>query len=163
MSYPRHQLSRAFKIARRNSGNITLNSTNWANVDIGMDHVLAAQVNDVIFGGLSGLTGNENVGAYFDIVTVVAAAPLNSFGKAGAVETAPGVQGILQWQSFQGQGYLGVGGEYPYTVVAGDIVNGVVTVRLRYATNIATNKTLFADTNHPLAFWAKNLGPVDQN
>lgn len=161
MSYPRYLRSRQMVKARRTSGNLTLNSTSWANVDTGIDLVLdEVQVGDELVAGISGLAGNESVSLYLDVVTVVSSTPVNSFAKAGAVEASPGVEGIQAWRA-DGASFLAVGGlSMPYTVVSGDLSSGSVTLRLRYATSTATNKTLRAQTNNPLDVWAWNTGPV---
>jgi hypothetical protein len=54
---------------------------------------------------------------------------------------------------------MSIGVPVQYVVVAGDIVTGQVTVRLRYAMSSATNRTLFADTNGPLQVQLTNYGP----
>jgi hypothetical protein len=50
----------------------------------------------------------------------------------------------------------------PRVLVAGDIVKGQATLRLRVRLNLAnTNKTLFANANQPFVFWAENRGRQD--
>lgn len=158
MPYPFFRNARAHKKTRRTSGDLTLNSTNWANVDTGLDIALPALVGDDIQVGLSAFTGSEAVNLYLDAVSVVGGAPVNSFGRAAAVEAAPGGLGIQSWLVASG-GFIPLGSPYIYTVVAGDLSSGIITVRLRYATGTAANRTLRANANQPLQFWAKNLGP----
>ena len=159
----RFQKARAFKHTRRQSTDITMNSTNWANVDTALDLVLAANVGDVLEAHLNLVCGNQTPDAYFDVATIVSSSPVNSFGKAGAVETAPsGTLGVPGWYC-RGSAYDKAAGVAMYTVVAGDRdASGYVTLRLRYATSTATNRTLYASV-YPILWGVKNLGPVDPN
>ncbi len=132
----------------------------WTNLDTGMDITIAAQVGDTLEASLSALVGSETVSAYFDVVTIVSATPVNSFGKRGAVETAAGFY-IIGWFCSNGV-FTPLGAPVHYTVVAGDLVSGLVTLRLRYATSAATNKTFYASgTTHIAEFCVSNRGPVD--
>lgn len=158
---PAYLLAKQIKKARRTSGNITLNSANWANVDTGLDLTLSnVSTGDQLVAGLTAFSSNEAVTAYLDAVTLVSSTPTNSFGKAGAVETTPGVTGVQSWLLINGV-YTSVGAPALYTVVSGDIVSGGVTVRLRYATATASNKTLYASTNNPFEWFVMNLGQLD--
>jgi hypothetical protein len=104
--------------------------------------------------GLSGMMGTENVEAYLDFATIVAASPVNyvSGGSAGASN-----RGVVAWQGIQlanthpGSGIL-------YVVQAGDISGGTVTLRLRYRTSSGADKTLFATSDIPFHLFVKNLG-----
>lgn len=146
---------------RRTAGNLTLNSTNWANVDTALDIVLTGvTAGDEIAYGASGLLQNENVQVFFDVATIVSSAPLNSLARRAAVETAPGTSGFAMWNSVGAQYWRLAGVTPPYTLVSGDIVAGTVTLRLRYATGVASNKTLFASASNLLDVWAMNLGPA---
>lgn len=160
MAYPRFQRARAFRTARSTAGDITLNSTAWANVDTALDMTIEAQVGDVLMYTPSALTGAQTVDTYFDVVTLVSSAPLNSFAKAGAVEASPGTMGWQAWFCLP-TALMTLSGPAWYTVVAGDIVSGQVTTRLRYATFSATNRTLYRNANNPLAVMLHNLGPAD--
>lgn len=161
MSYPRFQRSRDFKHFTRNSGDLTLNSTAWADLPtIGTtwDAVLAAQVGDIIECGVSGFWNSQNVVGHLDVATIVSAAPVNYFATAGGASGygVPSWAGVANNQS-------NAGGSFMRALVAGDISAGMVTLRLRYRTSSAVNKTLYAQTDLPLHFWAKNLGPPDPN
>lgn len=162
MAYPRFVRSRQIVKARRTSGNLTLNSTAWANVDTGLDLVLnEVQVGDEIVYGISGYVGIEAVAAYFNVATVVAGSPVNSFAERGAAVATPGAV-ITGWTAPSGvDGFLS-GFSPPYTVVSGDLADGSITLRLRYATSTATNKTLNASATRPLDVWAMNLGPLQE-
>ena len=159
MAYPRFQRAQAFRTYRRTSGNITLNSTTWANVDTGADLTIEAQVGDVIEVGINCIAGNEAVDAWMDVGFLVSAA-INSSVGSGEITTTTG-DGILGW--LIGNGVQDKPGPPAHkTLVAGDIdANGRVTARLRYRTASATAKTIYAGTANPFLFYAKNLGPAD--
>lgn len=162
MAYPRFRLARAHRSTRRTSGILTLNSTAWANVDTGLDIILEAQVGDELRATLGTMWESATPIGYLDVVTLVSAAPLNSFAKRGAVEASPTtVTGVPAWIG-PASTQTPVSGAAPlYTVVSGDIVSGAVTLRLRYATSTATNRSLNASTAIPLDFTVENLGPAD--
>lgn len=162
MASPRFQRARAHRFARYVGGNITLNSTSWANVHASaFDLTLEAQVGDVLVATPNFRVSTEAVDLWFDAVTVVSGTVTNSFSRAGAVTTSPPSYGVPGWKCVSGIEQIVVGG-VPYTVVAGDIVDGRVTVRLRYVTATATNRTMNADgTNWPAFFMLQNIGPQD--
>jgi hypothetical protein len=141
--------------ATRTSGSLTLNSTTWANVDTGLDLVLAAQIDDVIEYGLSAWVSAANT-AYvaLDVATIVAGSPVNYFATAGGA----GGFGVQAWLGAAAADHSKAGSAPPYRVVAGDLDSGTVTLRLRYRTSAAANKTLSATTDQPLSVWAKNHG-----
>ncbi len=161
MSYPRFQRARNHVMSRRTSGDISFSTATvaWANVDTGLDLVLAAAVNDVIEVSLSALVGNESPDLYLDCVTIVGGSPVNSFGNAGAVSASPPKYGIASWRC-AGSQYCPIGAPHRYTVVSGDISSGNVTLRLRGATSTNTSRSIFAGTNYALQFLARNLGPA---
>lgn len=138
----------------------TLNSTSWADVDgTNLVLTLAASAGDVIEAGLSALTGSQVVELYLDAVTYVGGSPVNHISGAGGA-TGRGVQA---WTSpsgdTAGEGRLSrPSGSILYTVQAGDIDAGNVSVRLRYRTSTTTAKDLFARSTIPIHFWMKNLG-----
>lgn len=157
MAYPRFQLARSFKFARRTAGDVLVSNAAYTEIDVGLDAVLSAQVGDVLEASLSGLWSNENVAAALDAVTVVSGAFVNYLSGAGS--DGFGVQG---WYA-NPTGFNGsVGGAAFYTVVAGDLASGLVTIRL-VGKMITTARTLVASATRPLAFSVKNLGPVDPN
>lgn len=162
MGYPRFQRARAFKYVNRTSGDLTLNSGSWANVDTGTDLVLDAQSGDVIeVGGSWLVAGSTTTATFFDVASIVSAAPVNSWGIDGAVTTT--MEGVQAWRCDSNSIGLNtaVGGSMMRTLVSGDIASGTVTLRLRYKQPTATNVTLYNSANRVLHFWAKNLGPVD--
>lgn len=132
----------------------------WANVDTGLDLVLnEVQVGDELVYGIQAHVGTEAVWAYFDVVTVVGGSPVNSLGSRAAVVASPGPLGVSGWMARTGTQEMPNGTTAPYTVAAGDLTSGSITLRLRYATASAVNKTLYADATIPLDVWAMNLGP----
>lgn len=160
MAYPRGQRARAFKFTRRTAGDVTTSVTTWANVDTGMDLVLEAQVGDVIEASVSGLWNNDARAGYLDVATVVSGSPVNSFANAGAATSSPPFNGMCAWRGDTSL-YTPIGGPAHYTIVAGDLSSGQVTLRLRMASGAAAAKTIFAGTSFALEFSVSNLGPVD--
>jgi hypothetical protein len=140
--------------AVRTSSDITLNSTSWANVDTGIDIVVPAQAGDVLLVALSALFGTENVVGFLDVATIVSGSPVNyiSGGAGGASH-----QGVTSWRGHDSTVYKGAGGTIQYVVQSGDISGGNVTLRLRYRTASAANKTLYASSNIPLHWSVVNL------
>lgn len=159
MAYPRFVRSRTLVKARRTAGNLTLNSTSWADVDTGLDLTLeGVQVGDEIAYGVSGLIDNEALVVRFDVVTIVSASVVNSVGERGPVSTG---EGVIAWRMDSTLDRHPLSGYAPpYTLVASDLDGAAVTLRLRYQTASASNRTLFARTDVPLDVWAMNLGPA---
>lgn len=146
--------------AKRTSGNLTLNSTTWANVDTGLDLVLNASSGDVIEYCVSAIWGSAAVVNGFDVVTMVSGSPVNSFGlDAAAPTTYAALNSVGAWYAQTGA-EITVSGSIFRTLAAGDISAGTVTLRLRYVGSSATNRTLYAVSSAPIEVWARNLGPV---
>lgn len=145
-------------ISRYTTGNLTLNSTVWANVSGPADLVLAADAGDVVQVGISAAVGNEAVDLYLDVVTMIGSTVTNSFGKDGTPSNTH--QGIVAWRGITGA-YASPGAGFWYKLVAGDISSSTVTLRLRYRTASAANKTIFCATDYPFVFFARNHGPVE--
>lgn len=139
--------------------NYTINSNAaWVDVDTTLDLVLPAVVGDLIEVNLSCVWGNQAVAGFMDVVTVVSAAPANSFATNGAIVTNPlSVQGIQSWRGENGV-FTGAGGACSKRMVAGDLSGGNVTLRLRAATSAAVAKTLYGVSTNPFYWSAKNLG-----
>lgn len=160
MGYPFFRKARTHKTFVRNTGNLLLNGTAWADLPtIGTtwDAALRASVGDVLYAEVAGAWNNEAVWAYLDAVTIVAGAPVSSFGAQGAV--VAGGSGVLPWRGPTGL-FLGIAGGMRWTLAAGDIASGRATVRLRCKTLTAANKTLYAEANNVLQFTVENLGPA---
>jgi hypothetical protein len=139
--------------ARRTSGDLTLNSTAWANLDTGLDLVVPAQAGDVLAITVSCRWGSGAVGGILDAATIVAGSPVNyiSGGVAGASSW-----GVTGWSATSGH-ETGSGTMVQYVVQAGDVSGGNVTLRLRYRTSSATNKTLYASSDLPFQWSVANL------
>lgn len=163
MSYPRFALARSHKFFNRTAGSLVLNNnTSWVDlptIGTSWDITLAAQIGDVIEVGASGVWDNQAVLGFLDVCTIISGSAVNYFGTGGDV----GGSGIENWRGDASEAYDAIGGSFYYALVSGDISSGVVTLRLRYRTGSAANKTLYATTTNPLQFRAKNLGPVDPN
>jgi hypothetical protein len=144
-----------YDIQRYAAGSITLNSTSWADVSGPADLSVNASTGDLIEVGVSFLWGSENLEAYLDFASIVAASPVNyiSGGTAGASN-----RGVVGWQALQGSVNTVIAGSILYVVQAGDISGGTVTLRLRYRTSSGADKTLFATSDIPFHLFVKNLG-----
>ena len=160
MAYPRFRRARAHKVGRRTTGNVSITSSTWTNLDNGLDIALEAQVGDLIEVGINGLWGAEAVTGYLDVVTVVATVPVNQV-SSGAAETGTS-EGAVGWTGVSGS-VSPVSGSLMYSIVNGDLASLVVTLRIRVRGSSASAKTVYANTNEPFQFWAKNLGPADPN
>lgn len=132
--------------AERTAGNLTLNSTAWADVDNNLDLVLPAAAGDIVICGLSGLSLSEAVDVYLTFETVAGG------NRMGGGDSTNG-QGVQAWRGHTSV-LVALGGTAPLTLVAADISGGNVTMRLRYRTNTADNKTLRANASNPLQVWA---------
>ena len=91
-----------------------------------------------------------------DAATIVSGSPVNyvSMGAGGASH-----QGVTGWRGGNDTSVnLESGTLVFYTVVSGDISAGTVTLRLRYRTTTAANKTLFAQSNVNFQWGVVNFG-----
>lgn len=138
--------------SKRTAGDYTLNNTNWTNVDTGIDLVLTVQTGDIIEVGLNSLWGGEAVNCALDVATIVSGNPVNYIACAGGASDL----GVQSWLGISGV-VSGLGSPFLYTIQSGDISGGTVTLRLRYRTTAGANKTLRANANQPLLFYAFNL------
>jgi hypothetical protein len=168
MTYPRHQLSRAFRYLTNSAGHITVNTpaNTWQELaaESGgpgtgvFDLTIEAEVGDVIEGGFQALISNSTPDLYMDIKTIVAGAPVGSFVAQGATSATappcgPWFAPASTYQRFVGSHF--------YTILSGDIATGRVTFR-PYAMGLsATNRLVFANTDTGFMFYVKNLGPPD--
>jgi hypothetical protein len=143
--------------ARRTSGDVSMNSTTWANFDTGLDLVIAAQAGDVLLVDVSGHYNSEAVGGILDAATIVSGSPVNYIsGGAGGASN----RGVLGWY---GPGAsASVGAAIQYVVQSGDISGGNVTLRLRYRTTSASVKTMNATSDIPFQWSVVNLRSLAQ-
>jgi hypothetical protein len=133
-------------------GNYTLNSTSWTNVGT-TDLVVNAVEGDVLLCGILALCGAEAVTIGFDYATMVSGSPVNYVSGQTPTSTSFGFAYISNLAT-----NLMLTAELPYTVAAGDISGGQVTLRLYYHTYTAANKTFYATTDYPLIGHVVNLG-----
>ncbi len=144
-----------FEYAHRTAGNVTTNSTTWANVDTGTDLVLSASTGDVLHVTLSaGAFGTEAVTLNLTAMSIVAGSPVNDFATATTPSNT--TNGVSAWRAASGSP-ANFGGGIMYSVQAGDISGGTVTVRLRYRSASATNRVLTA-SDPALVFMCSNIG-----
>lgn len=142
----------AARAIRNSGGNLILNSTSWADLDVNLDLTLTAKAGDWIEFGISGTSLAEAVGAQLDVATIVAAAVTNYISNGTG--TPPG-NGIVGWALTNGGSEL-LSGSVPYQLQAGDIDNGQVKLRMRYSTDSAANKTILSSSTTPFMVWAIN-------
>jgi lysophospholipase L1-like esterase len=139
------------------SGNLGLTETKWANVsgealDIKLTGVKPGQVVEV---ALSGFSPSVGTGLLLDAVSIVGGAPVNSWALDGTpTEAGLGVQG---WRCVSSVN-ASLCGTVQRAVTAADLVNGELTLRLRYKNTSGTARTLDAEANAPLIVTARNLG-----
>lgn len=157
MSYPRYRAARAHKFVTRTAGNLSLNSTSWADISTGLDLTLAAQVGDVVRVTIAAYWGNEAVAGYLDAASRVSGATVNHWATSGA--SGQGIVGLVG----DGNAFNYRNASWRRTLEASDIDAGTVTVRVRYRTSTATAKTVFANTDVPFQWCLDNLGPADPN
>ena len=143
------------------TGNLTLNSTSWANLSTATDLTLAAEAGDVVEVGISALVdanGPTGPDLYLDAVTLVSTTVTNSFASNGAVDASG--QGILGWRANPNV-LASLGCPFFYKLVSGDVSGGNVTIRFRYRTSAAANRTMFATSGIRAVFTARNHGQVE--
>ncbi len=146
-----------YGFARRTSGDVTITADAvWANVDTGMDLTLTASSGHTVEVGVSVRCANTTaVSMNFDVVSIVSAAPVNSFSTGAAPSDSN--DGVAGWRIGSSLNE-GRAGSIMYTLQAGDITGGTVVCRLRVRTSSTTNRDITASAVSPLVFWAKNLG-----
>jgi hypothetical protein len=173
MAYPRFQRARAFKFIRRtqngSAGNdYPISSTSWALVDsTNLVASLNCQVGDVIEvqpAFLVTTSSTVNIFTLLDIATLTGTTPINYFSSQSS---SPAASGLPAWAAGNPNGSVAIGVPISasafYTVQAGDIVNGQVTLGLAAAMGSAGSSTIRASSSNPLQLVPKNLGPVDPN
>lgn len=135
--------------AIRTAGDVTFNSTSPANFDTATDLTVPAVVGDECIFGLTAVWENQAVRGALDAWTIVSGSPVNSISGAG--------DGVGAWTGFASV-FQPCGGSIKYTVVSGDIANGLVTFRLRGWCFAATAKNLRATADDPLNWYVVNIG-----
>lgn len=140
---------RDFDQKTRTAGNVSTSSTSFVDIDTALDIVLTAAAGDWLEIGVNGLWSNQGVFGRMEAFTWVSAAPVN--GVSGASNGVPGWLGVAN-------GFTVVGAPILYTVQAGDVSSGTVTLRFRYKVDSASSKTLHAESAAPFRTWGRNLG-----
>lgn len=141
---------------RRTAGDITVNNTSWTDLDNNLDLVLTAAIGDEVWVSASGFWGNAGVYAFLDCVSIVGGSPVNSWASNGAPNASG--QGVRSWWGKVSSDEP-IGGTVARTLVSGDISSGTVTLRLRYRTFTATNRTFLASTADQFCWGAQVLRP----
>ena len=153
-----------FGLFRRTSGNVALTgTTTWSDlttIGTGGDITMAASSGDLIEASLFALLNSDAVDMAFDVNTVVSSVKTNSLTTGGTRPTA--------FTAFNSSGWYvpasrieALTGSVFYVLQSGDVSGGNVTLRVQYAMNTATNRTLFGTTANPFQWYARNHGPVE--
>lgn len=135
------------------SGNITV--TNGAFAQVGSDLTIAAAVGDVLVLTPELLADNAGADTQFEAATRVSGADTNYWSTGTGTSRWPG--GLGGWYLQSGFAHLGTAA--PYTVQAGDIISGNVTVRF-YGRSTGVTRTVFANTSYPVRITLYNYGPA---
>ncbi|MDG4832424.1 hypothetical protein O7627_24395 [Solwaraspora sp. WMMD1047] len=134
------------------TGNITVEQADW--IQLGPDLTIEAAAGDVLELAPSCLLNNTGDDCQLDAATRVSGADTNWWSTGGAASRWPG--GIAAW--YVSEGFTGPRLPARYTVQAGDVVSGEVTVRLYGRATGASSRTLFASSAYPLRWSLTNLG-----
>lgn len=137
----------------RTAGTVTMNSTTWADFENTLDLTVSARAGDVLLVTLNGRMASEATIGALDGATIVSGSPVN-YVSGGNSTTSFGLMG---WCGASGVN-ASIGGSAIYVVQAGDVVGGQVTLRLRYRTSTAANKTVLATADTPFTWAVVNLG-----
>ncbi len=147
----------AVAFATRASTSLTLNSTTWANLDTALDLVLKAKTNDIVEVHINGLYLGEAVSAFIEASAWDGAALQGAWGS-GELTTSTG-DGIPSCFATAAVALEVFSGRWMRRVTALDVAAGLLTIRWRYRTGSAANKTLLATAADPLHVIAVNHGP----
>jgi hypothetical protein len=133
------------------SGNVTV-TTSFT--QIGPELTVAAVTGDILVVDIEVLLANSSPDVQFDASTRVSGADANWWSTGTSSSRNPG--GVGSWY-VQGARFDSPHGSARYTVQAGDIVAGNVTVRLQ-AFSTAATRDMNANASYPLRWWLTNLG-----
>ena len=149
----RASLSGRFQRVDKKTAITAVTTTTWADLDTSTDITLSGvQVGDVVEAGLSFTASDADPILFLDVVSVVAGAPVNSWGDNGVPSSSR--WGAQCWVTSAGN--LGIGGSIPRAVTSNDLVDGVLTLRVRARLNSAGSATVTGGGNTPFTFWARN-------
>lgn len=138
----------------RSSGDISTASSSWADLDSNLDLTVTAKAGDVLLITLSARWSNEAVSTGVDAATMVSGSPVNYISGGAGGASHFGVQGWFAAGSVNAT----TGTAILYTVQAGDVSAGTVTLRLRYRGSTSGTHTMKGDSNNPIQFGVVNLG-----
>lgn len=141
--------------AQRTAGNLTLNNVStFTDLSTDLDLTIAAVAGDKLGVVISGiLDAASGVWVAFDAVSRVSAADVNYISNGTGT---PPTLGVPSWFTWDANDTLI--GEWIYTVQAGDLSGGNITLRFKYKTGIASGRTLRAASGDALTAWVKNYG-----
>lgn len=130
----------------------------WAAIDAtNLSLTVAAVAGDILGIGVNGEWGGENHYGELTAATIVSSSPVNYIDTGTGT---PGTSGVMGWTDIGDSVAPGAGqnitGEWLYTIQAGDISGGNVTVRL-YGYAYGT-KNIMCMAGYPLQFYVKNYG-----
>jgi hypothetical protein len=140
------------KVGPITSGNITVTT---ALTQIGTDVTITATTGDILDLLIAALCNNTaSVDLQFEAATIVSGTATNYWSSGTGTSLNPG--GIPTWYVAGGR-FDSPHGNARYTVQAGDVVSGQVTVRV-YAFADSSSRSVFASASYPLALWLTNYG-----
>lgn len=119
-------------------------------LDMALDE---CQEGDVILASMVGFMTNASVDTYFDFKSMVSGSPVSSWVAAGTNVAVGNPSGPLY--AIAGV-YMQVAGGLRYTLQAGDIVDGLVTIRPFVATYTAVSRAIY----NRAQFAVENIGPA---
>lgn len=140
---------------KRAAGDITLSTTGWQNLvgDGSLDLTIAAAAGDVLEYSVSLYANAGANSVVFDGATIVGVNPVNYLAGDGSA-TSSGIAGLFA-QSGEAGGY---GASVMYTVQAGDVSAGLVTVRLRARPANTTARIIASSAATQLQIALRNWG-----
>ena len=148
--------SPAFASVSYVSGDFTLNNTNYTDIHASaLDLTLPASAGDVIEYTMNGGAGNQAVNLSLDVFITANSTYFSSN------TTTPLTFGRMGWRCATGVESQ-ISGGASHVVVAGDISGGNITMRPRYRTDTATNRTLYGGGTAGTSLYlsARNFGPA---
>lgn len=135
-------------VRSRTSGNQTITSTSWTNVDTGIDITMTeVESGDWIGITVNGMWGSGDQPGRLDAMVV------NSSNYVSGAAF-----GVRSWTGPNNGSptFEPIGGEIMYQVVGGDISGGSIVLRLRAHIAASGSKVLQSNSNSPLQWFAKN-------
>lgn len=139
------------------AGDLTINNTSWTDIT-NNDLIVPANVGDLIEVGMSAILESAAVNVYFDFsVRVDGAHDYYASGQAVAATTENGIPGLFALTGVRAAVHGSV------TFVTTDVTDGdpfgSITLRPRFKSSAATDRTLNRNADTRFITWARNLGP----